>query len=337
MRIINLKTGSLNKVLLKRVKIVSRAIADATIGIIETETVMVAIARIVTVNLAIWKVKIQKAEKTKLLVETTVNVMMANAMMVKALVILIKTKIVSIVIMIGKDVKRMEEIVKDKILRMAVLLNKVRRVEMGRIKRIVNVVQTIDVGIITIDRTIDATTNVVVRTIVEMVVATKEMVVAMNKIICFLLLTLAFVSCSGDEVVFQKSVEFPNEGWNKDSVAVFDFEATDTVGSYDIVVDLRNDGSYRYQNFWLFVRSVSPDSVVFSDTLECVLADNYGRWIGEGSGSMRHLPVMFLSDVKFPKKGVYSFELIQGMREDLLQGIHDIGLRIMKSNPEENK
>ncbi|MCQ2194939.1 MAG: gliding motility lipoprotein GldH [Paludibacteraceae bacterium] len=157
----------------------------------------------------------------------------------------------------------------------------------------------------------------------------------MNKIVGFLLMVLGCLSCSDEGVVFQQAKEFPASGWSKDSVAVFNYEAVDTTGAYDIVVDLRNDGSYRYQNFWLFIRSVSPDSVVFSDTLECVLADNYGRWIGEGSGSFRHLPVMFLSEVKFPKTGVYSFELVQGMREDVLAGIHDVGIRIMKSKPED--
>lgn len=171
----------------------------------------------------------------------------------------------------------------------------------------------------------------------ERVTVKTEIVVAMNKLVGFLLLMLAFVSCSDEEVVFQKSVEFPTDGWSKDSAAVFDYSSADTVGKYSIVVDLRNDGSYRYQNFWLFVRSMSPDSVVYSDTLECVLADNKGRWIGEGSGSMRHLPVMFLSEVQFPKQGKYSFELTQGMREDVLKGIHDIGLRIIKCKPEENK
>ena len=164
-----------------------------------------------------------------------------------------------------------------------------------------------------------------------MEVKTTEKMVVMNRILFFLLLIVSCFSCSDDGAVFQQSVELPISGWNKDSAAVFCFEATDTVGTYDVVVDLRNDGSYRYQNFWLFVRSYSPDSSVYSDTLECVLADNYGRWIGEGSGSLRHLPVMFLSEVKFPKCGTYSFELTQGMREDCLQGIHDVGLRIMKS------
>ncbi|MDR1729430.1 MAG: gliding motility lipoprotein GldH [Prevotellaceae bacterium] len=146
-----------------------------------------------------------------------------------------------------------------------------------------------------------------------------------------LLLSFLLAACSSN-VVFQDSKELPDYGWNKDSVVVFNYTATDTSGIYDIIIDIRNSGSYRYQNFWLFVNSVSPDLIEFKDTLECVLADNYGKWIGKGGGSLRELPVLYMQRIKFPKTGVYRFELIQGMREDTLVGIHDIGLRIISLN-----
>ncbi len=145
-----------------------------------------------------------------------------------------------------------------------------------------------------------------------------------------LLFSLLIASCSNN-TVFQDAKELPSHGWNKDSALVFNYAATDTSGVYDIVIDIRNGGNYRYQNFWLFVNSTSPDLAEFKDTLECVLADNYGKWIGKGGGSLHELPVSFLQQVKFPKPGIYRFELIQGMREDTLVGIHDIGLRIIKN------
>ena len=146
----------------------------------------------------------------------------------------------------------------------------------------------------------------------------------------FLLFSFLITACSSN-VVFQDSEQLPSYGWDKGNAVVFNYTATDTLGIYDIVIDIRNAGNYRYQNFWLFVRSYSPELVMFTDTLECVLADNHGRWIGKGGGSLYQLPVSFLQQVKFPKLGDYRFELIQGMREDTLVGIHDIGLRVVKN------
>ncbi len=154
-----------------------------------------------------------------------------------------------------------------------------------------------------------------------------------KKAVGILLLVSFLLAACTNNVVFQDSKELPGYGWNKDSVVVFNYTATDTAGIYDIVIDIRNDGNYRYQNFWLFVNSISPDLTEFRDTLECVLADNHGKWIGKGGGSLRvhELPVSYMPQIKFPKTGVYRFELIQGMREDTLAGIHDIGLRIIKN------
>lgn len=153
------------------------------------------------------------------------------------------------------------------------------------------------------------------------------------KILGAVAMFMAVFSLSGcnDGVVFQQSKILPEAGWHKDSVVTFEYEAADTAGVYDIVVDIRNNGSYKYQNFWLFISSTSPDGLVYSDSLECVLADFRGKWIGKGSGSLYHLPVSFMPQVKFPKQGVYKFSLIQGMREDCLLGINDIGIRVRKS------
>ena len=148
----------------------------------------------------------------------------------------------------------------------------------------------------------------------------------LSALFCLLLIT----GCSNN-VVFQETKDLPAHGWEIDSVVVFKYNATDTSGMYDIVIDIRNDGNYHYQNFWLFINSTSPSRVVFKDTLECVLADNFGRWIGKGGGTLYQLPVSFMQQIKFPERGVYQFELIQGMREKTLTGIRDIGLRIIKN------
>ena len=149
----------------------------------------------------------------------------------------------------------------------------------------------------------------------------------------FMVSVMACLFCAcDDDVVFQQSKSFADGAWPKDSAVVFAFDSQDMNGTYDIIVDLRNTDDYQFQNFWLFANMSSPDGKVYRDTLECVLADNNGRWIGEGVGSIHHLPVSLLSDIKFPRNGRYRFELIQGMRMDNLKGISDIGIRIKKKS-----
>lgn len=143
------------------------------------------------------------------------------------------------------------------------------------------------------------------------------------------LLLLLTTACS-NHAVYQDARMIDEQGWYKKDFVSFDYEAKDTTESYDLIVDIRNGADYKYKNFWLFLRYTSPDATEYADTLECVLADNYGRWIGKSSGSMYSLPVIFMQNIRFPKIGNYHFDLVQGMREDTLQGIKEIGFRIEK-------
>lgn len=138
------------------------------------------------------------------------------------------------------------------------------------------------------------------------------------------------VAC-GEQAVYHDVKMVDENGWFKDDAVSFEYVAEDTSIIYDIIVDIRHSDNYPYKNFWLFVKSVTPDGKDYTDTLECVLADNYGSWIGKSTGSLYELPVMFLSQTKFPQPGKFRFELYQGMRNDTLQGVHEMGFRVKKS------
>jgi len=147
-----------------------------------------------------------------------------------------------------------------------------------------------------------------------------------------LMITLlcAMTGCESN-IVFQDAATLAESSWYKKDIVSFEYDAQDTTELYNVIIDIRNEADYPYKNFWLFVHSTSPQGIDYSDTLECVLADNFGRWIGKSSGSLYALPVLFLSNTRFPQKGIYHFDLIQGMRSDTLKGIHEIGIRIEKA------
>ena len=95
---------------------------------------------------------------------------------------------------------------------------------------------------------------------------------------------------------------------------------------------MRNRGEYPYQNLWLFLREVTPDTIRTKDSVECYLADQRGKWLGKGIGSIMEMPILYLQNVKFSKVGTYRYDIVQGMRDSLLLGINDIGMRVEKVN-----
>ena len=142
-------------------------------------------------------------------------------------------------------------------------------------------------------------------------------------------ITLLIIACSSNDVYFQYA-DLPEAGWNKDSLYRFDVDITDTTSAYNLYVNVRNRGEYPHQNLWLFIKETNPEKVTSRDTINFFLADESGKWLGSGVGAMYEMPVLFRQNVHFPKSGLYRFEIIQGMRDSILSGIGNVGLRVEK-------
>jgi len=138
------------------------------------------------------------------------------------------------------------------------------------------------------------------------------------------------ISCDRKKV-FESYKSLDKNGWNKDSVVVFHTAITDTIKNYNLYVNIRNKGTYPYSNLWLFMTIGSPDGIIHTDTVEFSLAEPSGRWKGSGIGGLHDNQILYKNSVYFPRKGKYSFFLKQGMRDNVLQGIRDIGVRIEKT------
>lgn len=153
----------------------------------------------------------------------------------------------------------------------------------------------------------------------------------MKNLVFFGLFVVILVSCDSKRV-FEDYKTIDNEEWNKDSVALFKVNLEDTTQNYNLYINIRNSGKYPNSNIWLFVDIKSPDGELLTDTVEYILADNRGKWVGSGIGDLFDSQFLYKQNVYFPHGGEYTFSIKQGMRETNLQGIQDIGLRIEKGN-----
>lgn len=101
--------------------------------------------------------------------------------------------------------------------------------------------------------------------------------------------------------------------------------APDTNISYDILLCVRHTEAYPYQNMWLFTEWNRQ-----KDTIEFYLADDRGRWLGNYSGKLIEMPVLYEQQFIFPDTGYYQFTIQHGMRQQQLRGISDVGIIIRK-------
>ncbi|NLO71267.1 MAG: gliding motility lipoprotein GldH [Porphyromonadaceae bacterium] len=147
-----------------------------------------------------------------------------------------------------------------------------------------------------------------------------------SKLVIGLFLIVAFTACNQNEVYFRYN-PIPTSGWDKDSLLVFDYNIEDTISKYDIFIHVRHFGNYPYQNFWLFLENTNPDSVVTKDTIECYLADQYGKWLGSGN-AIKEMPIFYKQQILIPDTGNYQLKIGHGMRDSVLTGIKEIGVRV---------
>jgi len=86
-----------------------------------------------------------------------------------------------------------------------------------------------------------------------------------------------------------------------------------------------------YSNLYLFVTIKGPDGNKQRDTVNCMLADKRGQWLGKGIGDLWDLKIPYIGDFKFAQEGKYTVSFEQAMRvKNGLKGITDVGLRVEK-------
>lgn len=152
---------------------------------------------------------------------------------------------------------------------------------------------------------------------------------------CLFLFALLFSSCDSN-VVFEDNIKLPENRWSISNVVKLEAEITDSITPYNIYINVRNAGGYQFSNLFVFLTTHTPSGLTARDTVEITLADESGKWLGDGLGDIWDNRVLFRSNFRFPEKGLYKFELEQAMRIDPLPQIMDIGLRIEKGDVQGN-
>ncbi len=150
----------------------------------------------------------------------------------------------------------------------------------------------------------------------------------------FLILTACLVPCllSCDRNrIFDSMERIPDSQWLQTAPVAFHFNISDSTMLYNIYFYVRNTTAYPYTNLYLFVTTNDPAGNAYRDTVNCVLASPDGNWLGKGHGKLRESRMLFQKDWRFPSCGSYRIKVEQAMRENPLNGIADVGLRIETS------
>jgi len=151
----------------------------------------------------------------------------------------------------------------------------------------------------------------------------------LKKIIFIGVLAIVLQACNTIGV-FEKTATFSDHAWASSNCPNFVFEIQDTSAYYNIFAVLRHTDAYHYNNIWLNISMMPPGDTATTVQQNFKLGDNRLGWLGTTMDDViEHRMLITNKPVKL-KKGNYTFQLQQVMREDPLQNILNAGIRVEK-------
>jgi gliding motility-associated lipoprotein GldH len=148
----------------------------------------------------------------------------------------------------------------------------------------------------------------------------------LKKVLYILSSVLLIASCTPVDL-YEKTVTVPGHAWQSTFRPTFDFIITDSTTPYKIFLVLRHNEKYNFNNIYVNLHITAPgeDTAVIIRR-DLALATNEG-WEGTGMDDIYEIRLL-LAD-RFPlKTGTYRFAVEQIMREDPLDNVLNVGVRL---------
>lgn len=139
-----------------------------------------------------------------------------------------------------------------------------------------------------------------------------------------------FTACRQIQL-FEKTVSIPQHQWASSFRPQFEFDISDSTTPYNIFLVIRHSEKYNYSNIFLnlYIKGPGSDSTVKVQK-EALLATNAKGWLGTGMNDIYEHRVLLAPNQQL-KTGKYSFTLEQIMRENPLNQVLNVGLRVEKA------
>lgn len=151
-----------------------------------------------------------------------------------------------------------------------------------------------------------------------------------NQFLILLLLPLALLVGCIPSNTFEKNAVIKNHKWHSKDIKGYVFDIKDTTSSYLMFATIRHTDGYHFSNIWLEAETIKPDKSKKKQKIELPLAEKSGRWTGKGMNEVYEHKIRLSgnSATKFDQAGRYQIKLKQIMRENPLEEVMSVGIRL---------
>jgi len=159
-----------------------------------------------------------------------------------------------------------------------------------------------------------------------------EKTIPLKKLLVVFAISVSLLYACTPIDLYEHVATIPNQAWQSNYKPSFTFDIKDTTASYQLFLILRHNNKYNYNNIWLNLYRKKPDGQVSKVPYELQLATNEKGWLAEGMDDIyeHRIPLNPPANDSFffNRSGPYTFTIEQIMREDPLQNIMNVGLRL---------
>ena len=155
-----------------------------------------------------------------------------------------------------------------------------------------------------------------------------------NNIFTYSIIFILLFSCESENIHYHS---FPDSSWNYQDDIKFHITTEDSTQVRISNISIRHNTSYKYQNIIFFLQHSYKENIISTNTIELLLAEDNGKWIGKGKSNIKEFSTTILSPKTY-QNGLHSFSLELAMRDNTstelekLDGISDISFYLTTEN-----
>lgn len=146
------------------------------------------------------------------------------------------------------------------------------------------------------------------------------------------IISLICLSCNTRETYMHyKNID--DSLWSKNDTLYFEIDSSliEPGIPYAISIEVVNNAAYPYRNIWFYTWDNFKDTIFEAAEKQYMMADEYGKWYGSGFGALYQLSFLYNEPISFKEKRNYLIKLVHGMRDEPLEGIEKVGLKIKEA------
>lgn len=142
-----------------------------------------------------------------------------------------------------------------------------------------------------------------------------------------------FLAACDNKEIYYNFTTIKNEKWSKNDTLYFQIDSglIKPGEKYNISIELSNSTNYPYQNIWLYISDDFHHTAFETNNKQYLLADDFGKWYGSGWGAIYQISLEYAEGLIFLDNRNYCIKIVHGMRDEPLDGIEQIGIKITKS------